>query len=184
MTRLARAALGVVLASACGHSSGVERHAEADGTYRIDCRQPLERCLGSLEEVCSQGYEILRAREEKRFYGPNEINEPLLTSYAVARCTSPTSLFGKSEKEGGKQMEATSSSSPAGRPVGAPSTSGGEAKSCVPGATQPCVGPGACHGGQQCLRDGSGFGVCDCGEGVPISSPASPAPPTSAPADR
>jgi len=110
MTRLARAALGVVLVCACGHSSGVERHAEGDGTYRIDCRQPLQRCLSSLEEVCTQGYEILRAREEKRFYGPNEINEPSLTSYAVARCTSPASLFGKSDKESGNPASSSTSS--------------------------------------------------------------------------
>ena len=32
-----------------------------------------------------------------------------------------------------------------------------------PGATQTCVGPGACRGGQQCLADGTAFGPCDCG---------------------
>src|SRR4051812_43277015 len=127
MTRLARAALGVFLFSACGHSNGVERHAEADGTYRIDCRQPLERCLGSLGEVCSQGYEILRAREEKRFYGPNEMNEPSLTSYAVARCTSPASLFGKSDKDVPKQAELALPAM--GVPAAAP-TSGEQRKNC------------------------------------------------------
>jgi hypothetical protein len=34
---------------------------------------------------------------------------------------------------------------------------------CVPGITQTCVGPGACKGAQFCLKDGSGFSVCDCG---------------------
>ncbi len=34
---------------------------------------------------------------------------------------------------------------------------------CTKGATQACVGPGACQGGQVCLSDGSGFGPCDCG---------------------
>jgi hypothetical protein len=34
---------------------------------------------------------------------------------------------------------------------------------CTPGATQKCVGPGACDGGQVCAADGSGFGSCDCG---------------------
>ena len=176
MTRLARAALGLVFVSACGHSSGVERHAEADGTYRIDCRQPLERCLGSLEEVCSQGYEILRAREEKRFYGPNELNEPSLTSYAVARCTSPASLFGKPDKDAGVQPESAPASSTAGVSADSGPTSGGRAKSCIPGATQACVGPGACQGGQQCLRDGTAFGACDCGGGSsPPASTPSPA---------
>ena len=179
MTRLARAALGLVLVSACGHTGGVERHAEADGTYRIDCRQPLERCLGSLEEVCSQGYEILRAREQKRFYGPNEINEPSLTSYAVARCTSPTSLFGHSDKGGGNQAESPTSRSVAGAPASAEPI---ERKNCVPGASQACVGPGGCRGGQRCLHDGSAFAECDCGGPPSISPPPSPAPPT--PAER
>jgi hypothetical protein len=34
---------------------------------------------------------------------------------------------------------------------------------CIKGSTQPCVGPGACKGGQSCLDDGSGFSACDCG---------------------
>jgi hypothetical protein len=37
------------------------------------------------------------------------------------------------------------------------------AGACVPGATQECVGAGACRGGQACLPDGSAFGPCDCG---------------------
>lgn len=36
--------------------------------------------------------------------------------------------------------------------------------SCTPGATQACLGPGACEGAQMCLADGSGFGACDCGD--------------------
>jgi hypothetical protein len=36
-------------------------------------------------------------------------------------------------------------------------------RACIPGATQACVGLGACAGGQACLPDGAGFGPCDCG---------------------
>lgn len=52
---------------------------------------------------------------------------------------------------------------------------------CVPGVTQACLGPGACSGAQACLRDGSGYGVCDCGT-APTPSAASTAPASSAPA--
>jgi hypothetical protein len=38
-----------------------------------------------------------------------------------------------------------------------------EAKACVPGATQECLGPGACKGAQACRDDGSGYSACDCG---------------------
>jgi len=34
---------------------------------------------------------------------------------------------------------------------------------CVPGATQACLGPGACSGAQACRDDVSGYLPCDCG---------------------
>ena len=36
-------------------------------------------------------------------------------------------------------------------------------RTCVPGTTQLCVGPGGCQGGQACQADGRGFEPCDCG---------------------
>jgi hypothetical protein len=36
---------------------------------------------------------------------------------------------------------------------------------CVPGATQACLGPGACPGAQACREDASAFLPCDCGTG-------------------
>jgi len=44
---------------------------------------------------------------------------------------------------------------------------------CEPGATQACVGPGRCQGGQVCTPDGMTWGVCDCGGGGAAGSPAS-----------
>lgn len=37
-------------------------------------------------------------------------------------------------------------------------------KVCNVGDTRECVGPGACHGAQACLADGSGFKSCECGD--------------------
>jgi len=37
------------------------------------------------------------------------------------------------------------------------------ARVCVPGATQACLGPGACSGAQACRDDGAGFLPCHCG---------------------
>lgn len=34
---------------------------------------------------------------------------------------------------------------------------------CTPGESIACIGAGGCEGGQVCLDDGTGFGVCDCG---------------------
>ncbi len=36
-------------------------------------------------------------------------------------------------------------------------------RACTPGVTEQCFGPGACHGAQYCLDDGSKFSACDCG---------------------
>jgi hypothetical protein len=56
----------------------------------------------------------------------------------------------------------------------APATSA--AHHCTPGATQRCVGAGACDGGQICKEDGSGYGSCDCGDRTSSSkSPPEPA---------
>jgi hypothetical protein len=62
---------------------------------------------------------------------------------------------------------------------------------CVPNATQECVGPGACKGGQSCLPDGTGFTECDCGKkkkkpaggakAPAATAPAAPAPPPAEP---
>jgi hypothetical protein len=50
------------------------------------------------------------------------------------------------------------------------------ARACVPGATQACLGPGACKGAQACREDGTGFEPCDCG----TATEAAPGPAASA----
>ncbi len=55
----------------------------------------------------------------------------------------------------------SSASTPAASPRAAAAVAPGRA--CVPGATQACVGPGDCKGGQACKDDGSGWERCDCG---------------------
>jgi hypothetical protein len=44
-------------------------------------------------------------------------------------------------------------------------------RGCTPGATQPCVGPGACIGGQSCRSDGQGFEACNCGNQADVGAP-------------
>lgn len=155
--------LGGLLALACTHTSGVERRAQDDGSYLVDCRQPLTQCLVSIEQVCRSGYEIVRGREDRTLSGPQEPNEPVIISQVVARCRSSSSLFGGAEKP----------SPPA--PSGGAAAAAVPSRSCTPGATQACVGPAACHGGQQCLADGMAFGPCDCGGAAPAAPAVSPA---------
>ena len=156
---------------ACSHTSGVERRKQEDGSYRVDCKQqPLARCLTAIEEVCEDGYEILRANEARRFVGPREINEPIVSSEVVARCGGPTRVFGEVEKPNAPATQGTSS--PSGGAAPAP-----PGRACFPGSTQACIGPGACRGGQQCLADGMAFGPCDCGGAAAAPPAASPATP-------
>ena len=148
----------LLLAVACSHLSRIEPRKQEDGSYRVDCKDPLARCLTAFDGACPHGYEILHAREHRKFYGPDAYNQPVVSSEAVARCRKP----------GQSTAEATS-----GGTGGAASKS--SSSTCVPGATQTCVGPGACRGGQQCLADGAAFGPCDCGAPSP-AAPTSPAP--------
>ena len=150
----------MLLALACSHMSRIEPQKQSDGSYRVDCKEPLARCLTALEGACPQGYEVLHAHENRQLYGPDAYNQPVVTSNAVARCRKP-----------GQPVAETAASGSAGA---SPRPS---AQACVPGATQACVGPGACRGGQQCLADGAAFGPCDCG----ATTPAAPAPPAPAP---
>jgi hypothetical protein len=53
----------------------------------------------------------------------------------------------------------------AGQGAGTAGQAGSASGVCVPGATQACLGPGACQGAQACRDDGSGYGSCDCGSG-------------------
>lgn len=46
-------------------------------------------------------------------------------------------------------------------------------RSCVPGSTQACLGPGACKGAQACRDDGLSFEKCDCGGASTSGSGAS-----------
>lgn len=55
---------------------------------------------------------------------------------------------------------------------------GDEEDVCVPGATESCVCPGISDpGAQACNSDGSGFGVCSCGESTAALQPQECLPP-------
>lgn len=59
----------------------------------------------------------------------------------------------------------------AGQPVAPPAA----ALRCMPNATQLCVGPGGCRGGQRCAADGKVWTMCDCGAGA-AQAQANPSP--------
>lgn len=80
---------------------------------------------------------------------------------AVEKRTTKSEPLVKSSTKASTAKSATtkpSAGSSTGKPVGKPGT-------CVPGATQLCVGAGACRGGQTCQPGGMVWGACDCGKG-------------------
>jgi hypothetical protein len=75
---------------------------------------------------------------------------PTTTQAAAEPMPAPT----PAEASAAPPPQPASTAAPAALPAG---------QVCAPGATQECVGPAACRGGQRCLPDGSGFSECDCG---------------------
>jgi hypothetical protein len=55
------------------------------------------------------------------------------------------------------------STPPAASTPTATSTPPAASAACTPGATQACVGPAGCTGGQFCTDDGARYSPCDCG---------------------
>jgi hypothetical protein len=157
-------------AMACASTSRIQRKTQPDGTYRVDCGAALIRCLTAIEEVCPRGYDIVEGGETVSFAGPREMNVPDVTSQVIARCRPDAPMF-----RGGQQPPPAASAPAPGVAPGA-SPKPDASKGCFPGATQACVGPGACKGGQQCLADGTAFGPCDCGPPTAAAPADTPAP--------
>jgi hypothetical protein len=124
-------------------------HRQDDGAYRLECKLPLPECLSHVDDICrGSPYDVVSAHDHRRpvDIAVGNVQSQSWASDAVVRCTTTPALFNFSAP-----------------PPPAPPPPPKPAPSCVPGATQACVGPGACTGGQACLPDGSGFGPCNCG---------------------
>lgn len=160
----------------CSLPPGVERTRLEDGTFRFRCEGSLSQCLTHVEQVCGDAtYTVLSAVDLRRYYGPRigQYEQGHRSSEAVIRCESRGApLFGSDE-----EPEAEPKARKQQRPM---------RPACVPGATQHCVGVGACSGGQVCLADGTGFGPCQCAsapEPADAGAPATPPPTADAGAD-
>jgi hypothetical protein len=160
-------ALFVVLAFACAQERA-GRTRLADGSYKITCKTGLGTCLSDLtDDVCAtHGYDVVSAKEERSRTGVEPVETEYVASEAVVRCRQASTVFGPAEPS----AKPVASSAP----VLASST-----PTCFPGTTQACLGPGACNGAQTCAPNGTHFGACDCGSGVPITNlPGDAGPPT------
>jgi hypothetical protein len=160
--------VSLVLATGCASQRNVVEKVRVD-VYRLKCRKALPVCLAEEGEASCQGnhYVVLRAVNELNMRGaaPNLTEDR--SSEAIIQC-GPAHGWGAL----GKPMEGADKLPAAGAAVApAPAPT-----SCVPGATQACVGPAGCRGGQACRADGGGFLPCDCGP-TPAAAPPVPAAP-------
>nr|PZN25197.1 MAG: hypothetical protein DIU78_10725 [Pseudomonadota bacterium] len=181
------------LTIACGGTASSVRTERLDAsTYALECQAPLSRCLVEADTLCRGApYVVLTGHDRRDLYGssdgPSQVE--VRSSTATIRCDPGRRFSDGSATPGVEKLlppsagvataspSGSGASPPAGAPPAAPSAPSSsaaaavsaapppsaDARVCIPGATQQCVGPGACSGGQACLPDGSGFGPCDCG---------------------
>ena len=139
------------------------------GDTRIVCERGMKLCVSRADKLCGDdGYVVISGATKKKLLGgsSSSYREMSEVGELVVRCGSEGALPEQEEVPYVALPPRTD------EPV--------RAQTCVPGATQVCVGAGACQGGQVCSVDGSGFGACDCGS-APAAAPR-PAPPAPAPA--
>jgi hypothetical protein len=149
--------IGLVFLCGCS-SPNVERQAVADGTWRIKCKFGLEQCVKEVEKVCPDPtYLISGGNSLRKLYGVEPGKTEIRTSELTVTCG----------RDAIEQAQAKSQAVDAAAPIVTRATL------CTPGATQSCLGPGACPGAQACRTDGAGFMPCDCGstpKAVPVDA--------------
>jgi hypothetical protein len=135
--------LAVSLVAGCA----ARPHRLEDGSYKLDCESIMAECTRKVDKFCrGQGYRILHGAEENTLVGVEGNKAGHLLSRVVFYCADEAPP--KPLKLPPRATEQPAAPEPA--------------RACVPGSTQRCVGPGACEGGQACLKDGSGYGSCEC----------------------
>jgi len=150
------------------HGSGAPAR-QADGGYQISCKAPLSDCLKQAERACrDEGYTVTAARDVRELLGAEtgQSQVPVQKSDATFYC-------GRLPTSSERPMIELKRERPLEEPKAKPEPSVAAAPpppprpACVPGATQSCIGPGGCSGGQACAEDGSHFQPCDCGNPPP-----------------
>jgi len=163
-------------AAACAQQSNYEAKHLPDGTLHLKCEGALTACIARAETAChGNNYEVLKARDQRDMLGHENgaVQVEVRTSEAIIRC-------GARGQPAPPLPPDAIAPPPPPPPAAVAVPPPPPARSCVPGATQACIGPGRCDGGQSCLPDGSAFGPCDCGTLGPPPGAAPPPPPTAA----
>jgi hypothetical protein len=176
--------LGLSLATACAGS--VSESALPGHGFVIRCEKGMSQCIRRAETLCKEdGYTIVAGREVSKVLGGQTsayrklVTQGELELYCGERAPKPACQAEEQDETAVYQLSGESAppaAPPSPTPVASqaaapaspavPAEPPAPARSCVPGSTQRCVGPGACDGGQVCSPDGMSFGSCDCGPGA------------------
>ncbi len=153
------------LAIACGQS--VTRNVErlGSGKFRLSCKGALPTCLAGADHLCrDNSYEVVRAQDDrKRFGGEGSSVVETRNSVATVRCMPKDAKLPEFDDTEPEARPTDSFKLPPRRsddrvdPALVDEAKPAAVTACVPGATQTCVGSGACKGGQSCLADGKAF---------------------------
>ena len=153
--------------AACSHGTGAPSRL-SDGGYSLACRGPLSDCLRHAERLCRDaGYTVTEARDVRELVGHEAGQSQVLIEKSDA-----TVYCGQHAPRPPIELKREPEAVVAAPPPSAPAKPATPA--CVPGATQACIGPGGCSGGQACAADGSRFDACNCGS--PTTTPSAPGP--------
>lgn len=179
LERRLAAALFVAWVGAAGCSSGarsvrLSALSPGDEIYRVSCEASIRACREEASDVCRGSYEVLEstgapiqpqrvtsapgpASTGPRYQRLKWVGQMVI---ACGRATPPSSA--------GAEHPPLDEAPGAGVELRAPD------RSCTPGVTQECLGPGACRGAQACLAEGNGYGPCDCGNASTQAQSAGP----------
>jgi hypothetical protein len=142
-----------------------EQQRLADGSFQFKCDDRLSACLSHADQVCKGGPFVVEGGwDEPKMSGVDQNRVETHRSQVRVRCIHPRALANPPFRTVRAPTAAHVAPGEAkASPPTAPAKAPVPARACVPGASQACVGPAGCSGGQACLADGSGFGSCDCG---------------------
>lgn len=154
--------VALIALSGCSSSPALPPR-EPDGSYHLACQGPLPECLLRAEKLCQRegGYVVASARDINELLGHDQGQSQVEVrkSEAVIFCGNADPSFSRplveTRQDPVKSLQTDEADAHAEPPRGA--------RACVPGATQACIGPGGCRGGQACAADGSRFEPCNCG---------------------
>jgi hypothetical protein len=149
-----------VCLGAC-HSATVPSVRQPDGSWHLQCGNSIDLCVQKANDLCKdRGYVVLGGQNKRSLYGAElgqsqvEVREAELNVACADLRGELPKVLSSNTLQAPLPAPASESESAAPKKLGA---------ACTPGATERCVGPGACAGGQACAADGSAFGPCDCG---------------------